>query len=135
MLHILGFTFTAATAELCGARSALVRRAQESPAGLNGTRGDKEALLFGFFGLGAFRSMTDVAAVRGYFCLEFVQLVLQLVLLLCKCRNLCSIGPLLNLDLYVGLRCWKKRSLSVKEDLLPMVAELAFAPRTGQMFI
>ena len=81
MLGALHFPLTASATELRRARSALVSRTQESAAALNGTRGDEQALLFGFFLLGCLRSTTDIAPALGDLFLDIRQHRPQMVLL------------------------------------------------------
>ena len=72
MLYALRLAFTASTTELGRTGSTLVGRAQESTAGLRGTRRHKEALLFGFLLIG-FRTAVDVAPVSDYLTGEIAQ--------------------------------------------------------------
>lgn len=76
VLHSFRFTLTASTAELGRARSALVGRAQESAAGVDRTRRDKEALLFDLCCV--FRTIADVALVAALLSLDIAQHRLKL---------------------------------------------------------
>lgn len=107
VLHAFGFvffTFAASTAELGRTGSALVGRTQESAAGFRRTGRHKEALLFGFFGVGfSFRTIVDVVLVAALLGLDIAQHRPQLVFLCVERRNLGGIGPLLDLNLHIRL--------------------------------